>query len=94
MSWLNRMYAGSRSVPGSDKNPNRVTGGMRAQGVDRVSFLGEDGQEHQVPSLQYVAAQDEKIRKQQAAINVLERKLARTEKEIETVKAMIPRNPQ
>jgi hypothetical protein len=67
----------------SDKNPNRVTGGLRAQGVDRFTMLGEDGSQQEVPSLEYVRSLEEQSKKQRAAINVLERKLTRCETAIE-----------
>jgi len=40
-------------------------------------MLGEDGIERILPTQKYVQALEEQIRKQQAAINVLERKLNR-----------------
>ena len=61
----------------SNKNPNRVTGGLRAQGVDTVTMLGEDGSQMEVPSLQYVRSLEEQSKKQRAALNVLDRKVAR-----------------
>jgi hypothetical protein len=73
----------------SDKNPNRVTGGLRAQGVDRFTMLGEDGSQQEVPSLEYVRSLEEQSKKQRAAINVLERKLTRCETSIEQLKNMI-----
>ena len=57
MSYLNKMYgrkAPSQTQSSSNKNPNRVTGGLKAQGVDRFTMLGEDGTQQEVPSLQYV----------------------------------------
>ena len=82
MSYLNKMYGRSKQQPAltqssSDKNPNRVTGGLRAQGVDTVTMLGEDGSQMEVPSLQYVRSLEEQSKKQRAALNVLERKVAR-----------------
>ena len=92
MSYLNKMY-GRTSEPqnsaASDKNPNRVTGGLKAQGVDRFTMLGEDGTRQEVPSLQYVTSLEEQSRKQRAAITVLERKLTRCETAIEQLKGVI-----
>ena len=34
----------------SDKNPNRVTGGIKGQGVDHIVMVSEDGYENQVPT--------------------------------------------
>ena len=73
----------------SDKNPNRVTGGLRAQGVDRFTMISEDGVQQEVPSLQYVTSLEEQSRKQRAAITVLERKLTRCETAIEQLKGMV-----
>jgi thiamine kinase-like enzyme len=69
----------------SDKNPNRVTGGLKGQGVDHLTMLGEDGSQQQIPTLKYVQSLEEQIRKQRAAITVLERKLARQEANISTL---------
>ena len=60
-----------------EKNPNRVAGGIRGQGANTIAMLGEDGVERILPTQKYVQALEEQIRKQQAAINVLERKLTR-----------------
>jgi thiamine kinase-like enzyme len=76
----------------SNKNPNRVTGGLRAQGVDTVMMLGEDGSQMEVPSLQYVRSLEEQSKKQRAAINVLERKLARQETALEQLRTAINRS--
>jgi hypothetical protein len=82
MSYLNKMYGrGSKTEPPeSNKNPNRVAGGLRAQGVDTLSILGEDGQEREIPSQRYVQSLEEQVKKQRAAIDVIERKLARSER--------------
>lgn len=60
-----------------NKNPNRVVGGIKAQGVDTFSILGEDGTEKKIPTQQYVQGLEEQIRQQRNAIAILERKLAR-----------------
>ena len=80
MSYLNKMYgrkSPAQTQSSSDKNPNRVAGGLKAQGVDTVLMLGEDGSQQEVPSLAYVRSLEEQSKKQRAAINVLERKLTR-----------------
>ncbi len=80
MSFLTQMY-GRKQVPalekGSDKNPNRVTGGLKGQGADHFSMLGEDGVERQIPTQRYVQSLEEQLRKQRAVTDVLERKLTR-----------------
>jgi hypothetical protein len=95
MSYLNQMYGRNKPVQtqsSSDKNPNRVTGGLRAQGADTVVMLGEDGSQQEVPSLQYVRSLEEQSKKQRAAITVLERKLTRCETAIEQLKGIINRS--
>ena len=94
MSYLNKMYGRltKNTQPSTDKNPNRVTGGLKAQGVDRFTMLGEDGTRQEIPSLQYVNSLEEQSRKQRAAITVLERKLTRCETAIEQLRAVISRS--
>lgn len=71
------------------KNPNRVAGGLKAQNADHLIMVNEDGTETQVPTQRYVQAMQEQIRKQKAAIDVLERKLSRISKESESIKTWI-----
>jgi hypothetical protein len=80
MSYLNKMYgrkSQDQTQSSSNKNPNRVLGGLRGQGVDTMTLLGEDGQEHTVPSTKYVQGLEEKLRTQDARISTLEKKLRR-----------------
>ena len=80
MSYLNKMYGRKSPVQtqsSSEKNPNRVAGGLRAQGVDTFEMLGEDGSVQKIPTIEYVRSLEEQSRKQRAAITVLERKLTR-----------------
>ena len=92
MSYLNQMYGRkpqAQTQSSSDKNPNRVAGGLRAQGVDTFEMLGEDGSVQKIPTEAYVRSLEEQSRKQRAAITVLERKLTRCETAIEQLKGMI-----
>jgi hypothetical protein len=73
----------------SDKNPNRVTGGLRAQGVDRFTMVAEDGSSKEIPTLEYVRSLEDQSKKQRAAIDVLERKLARQEATLEQLRNAI-----
>jgi hypothetical protein len=73
------------------KNPNRVAGGLRAQGVDTFEMLGEDGSIQKIPTQAYVQSLEEQIRKQRAAIDVLNRKQARHDRTIEQLQAAIIR---
>lgn len=91
MSYLNKMY-GRKTSPiqsSSNKNPNRVTGGLRAQGVDTFEMLGEDGSVQKIPTIEYVRSLEEQSRKQRAAIDVLERKLSRQETAIQQLQTAI-----
>jgi len=92
MSYLSKMYGRNKpdqTRSSSDKNPNRVTGGLRAQGVDRFTMISEDGTQQDVPSLEYVRSLEEQSKKQRAAITVLERKLARQETAIQQLAQQI-----
>jgi hypothetical protein len=80
------------TAPSTDKNPNRITGGLKAQGVDTIVMLGEDGAQQELPTLAYVRSLEEQSRKQRAAINVLERKLTRCETAIDQLSARLSRS--
>ena len=94
MSYLNKMYGRNpqKHTQELNKNPNRVTGGLRAQGVDRFTMVAEDGSSKEIPTLEYVRSLEEQSRKQRAAIDVLERKLARCDTAIEQLYARISRS--
>ena len=91
MSYLNKMYGRNKpqQSQSSDKNPNRVSGGLKAQGADHFTMIAENGMEQQIPTQRYVQSLEEQSRKQRAAITVLERKLTRCETAIEQLKGMI-----
>jgi len=92
MSYLNQMYGRkpqSALTQSPDKNPNRVSGGLKAQGGDHFTMVAENGMEQQIPTQRYVQSLEEQSRKQRAAITVLERKLTRCETAIEQLKGMI-----
>lgn len=94
MTYLNKMY-GRNPQPEqshSDKNPNRVTGGLKAQGVDRYTVIAEDGSFQDLPSLAYVRSLEEQVKKQRAVLNVLERKTARQDNDIENLKNLFKRS--
>jgi len=90
MGLLNRMYGSKKAeYKGAEKSPSRVSGGLKAQGVDRVTMLGENGQESELPTLRYVAALEQQVREQRGSINVLERKLARLESEVQRLTGVV-----
>ena len=71
----------------SDKNPNRVTGGLKGQGVDHVVMVSENGLENKIPTQRYVQSLEEQLRSQRAAITVINRKLMRVETSLGTLQA-------
>lgn len=79
----------SSSQPKSEKNPNRVTGGLKSQGVDRLVMVSEDGTSKEIPSLQYVRSLEEQVKKTRAALSVLERKQSRDNKTIEQLISLV-----
>ena len=91
-NYLAKMYGRSQPTvesSSSDKNPNRVSGGLKAQGGDHFTMIAENGLEQQIPTQRYVQSLEEQSRKQRAAITVLERKLTRCETAIEQLKGMV-----
>ena len=94
MNYLAKMYSRNKSTlesSSSDKNPNRVSGGLKAQGGDHFTMIAENGLEQQIPTQRYVQSLEEQSRKQRAAITVLERKLTRVEAALEQMKSVISR---
>jgi hypothetical protein len=91
MNYLNKMYGRNKpqQTQSSDKNPNRVAGGLRAQGVDTFEMLGEDGSIQKIPTQAYVQSLEDQIRKQRAVMDVLERKLNRCDRSIQTLEAFM-----
>ena len=92
MSYLNKMYGRNKPAQtpsSSDKNPNRVTGGLRAQGVDTMVMISEDGTKQELPTLEYVRSLEDQSKKQRAAISILERKLTRQDTAIQQLQAAI-----
>jgi len=72
--FIRSMYA--RTTPSvSEKNPNRVLGGLKGHGADHYSVLGEDGTQREVPTRAYVQGLEEKIRAQDTRILTLEKKV-------------------
>ena len=74
-----------------DKNPNRVSGGLKAQGADHFEMLGEDGYVQKIPTQRYVQSLEDQSRKQRVAITTLERKLTRLDASVEQLKNIISR---
>ena len=85
MNYLNKMYGRNNKPAESkdNKNPNRVAGGIRGQGSDTITLLGEDGVQQTLPTQKYVESLRSQIDSQKSVINVLERKLTRLERTVE-----------
>ena len=90
MSYLTKMYG--RNVPVAkteDKNPNRVMGGLRAQGVDSYKILGEDGVEKEIPTQRYVRNLEEKLRSQATVIEALQKQVNRINRNQEATEQLV-----
>lgn len=86
MNYVKSMYGAATSVAHQiEKNPNRVAGGLRAQGSDHYVMLGEDGSEQKIPSQKYVQALEEKLRLQDAKLMMLEKKLKSVTNELHNI---------
>lgn len=91
MSLVNRMYSSKKSPDGntSEKNPNKVSGGLKAQHADRFSIIDESGKEQELPSYKYIAALESQLKKQRAATQALEHKVSRLEEDIRMLGATV-----
>jgi hypothetical protein len=91
MSYLNTMYGRKKTSPvkTEDKNPNRVMGGLRAQGVDSYKMLGEDGMEKEIPTQRYVRSLEDKLRAQSMVIEQLQKQLNRLSRNHETLENFV-----
>lgn len=90
MNYLNKMYSSiAQQNKTQDKNPNRVMGGLRAQGVDSYGILGEDGVEKEIPTQRYVRSLEDKLRAQSAIIETLQKQINRVSRNQETLENFI-----
>jgi hypothetical protein len=93
MSYLNTMYGRKAfSTPTEEKNPNRVMGGLRAQGVDSYRILGEDGVEKEIPTHRYVRSLEDKLRSQSVVIEQLQKQISRVSKNQQALENLIRSN--
>jgi hypothetical protein len=85
------MYGRKKTSPEKteDKNPNRVMGGLRAQGVDSYKILGEDGMEKEIPTQRYVRSLEDKLRAQSVVIEQLQKQISRVSRNQETLENFI-----
>ena len=91
MSYLNTMYGRNKAPQAKteDKNPNRVMGGLRAQGVDSYKILGEDGMEKEIPTHRYVRSLEDKLRAQSVVIEQLQKQISRVSRNQETLENFV-----
>lgn len=91
MNYINKMYGSKASTPIADaaKNPNRVMGGLRAQGVDSYKILGEDGMEKEIPTQRYVRSLEEKIQTQRTQLEQLQKQVNRLSRNYDSVENYI-----
>ena len=90
MSYLHKMYGRSASKAKTEnKNPNRVMGGLRAQGVDSYRILGEDGVEKEIPTQRYVRSLEDKLKSQSALIETLQKQINRVSRNQETLENFV-----
>lgn len=77
MSFLSKMYKSTVQTLQTEKNPNRVLGGLKGHGVDHYSVLGEDGTERQVPTRAYVQGIEDKLRRLEQTVLEQDKKIRR-----------------
>ena len=94
MSYINKMYGGNKQpLPTAiEKNPNRVMGGLRAQGVDSYRILGEDGVEKEIPTQRYVRSLEDKLKAQSVVIETLQKQINRVSRNQETLENFVRSN--
>lgn len=63
--------------PVSNKNPNRVAGGIKGSGTDMVTVIDESGQERHIPTKKYITALEDQIRLERNRISSMETKISR-----------------
>lgn len=65
MGNISKIYSGKGETtdvaPTSDKNPNRVLGGIRGSGSDVLTIVTEEGVEQRLPSMRYVKGLELKV---------------------------------
>lgn len=78
MNIRRRMFGRDRvSEPANNKNPNRVTGGLRGSGQDHYVIVGEDGLEKHIPSQKYIQSLEQQLREQRVRIAALEKRISK-----------------
>ena len=78
-NFIKKMYATQHQPKPAiqEKNPNRVLGGLKGQGVDSFTMLGEDGQERQIPTQAYVNGIEHKLRRLETSVYEHDKRIRR-----------------
>lgn len=77
------MYSPVAGQDAPKKNPNRVAGGLRAQGADTIAVYDEYGNMLHVPSEKFVKSLEDRIRNQQIEIRNLNKKYTKLQRMVE-----------
>lgn len=89
MSYINNMYGGkSKKLAASlesNKNPNRVIGGIKGHGSDHYTLLGEDGIEKTIPTQRYVRSLEDKLKAQSVMLEQLQKQINKLNRNQETI---------
>lgn len=93
-NYLKKMYNSQGQKPAAsemDKNPNRVSGGLKAQGQDSFTMLDESGYEKEIPTQRYVKSLEEQVRKLRDDASLMQRKMARQDTNVQRLSAIVDR---
>jgi len=91
-NYLKKMYNSTNQKPEAsvpDKNPNRVSGGLKAQGQDSFTMLDESGYEKEIPTQRYVKSLEEQVRKLRDDTSLMQRKMARQDTNVQRLSAIV-----
>jgi len=71
------VYGSQHSItePQSQKNPNRVSGGLRGSGSSHYFMMDENGNEQQIPTQKYVESLESRIKMHQDTITQMSRQI-------------------
>jgi len=91
-NYLKKMYNSQGQkpeAPAPEKNPNRVSGGLKAQGQDSFTMLDESGYEKEIPTQRYVKSLEEQVRKLREDTGLMQRKIARQDTNVQRLSAIV-----
>ena len=90
MSMYN-MYGRNKKPIDEEKNPNRVIGGLKSQGVDSFKMLDENGHEKLIPTQAYVRGVEEQVRRLTTLVTEQAKDIRRLANDQQMVKQAIER---